>query len=131
MTFEEVLAKHRLDPPACMSGVGDGWSDLLDRMFTRLDEVGWSRKLGQVKEKFGFLRIYVDEWKDGIHGDDWDIVQKAEEESTSICEECGAEGDMRNSGACSYWIKTLCDSCFAKLNEERGHATGSSTSKIG
>ena len=62
--------------------------------------------IAQVKEKFGGLRFYVD-----LNGDDSydkrisNYIQFAEHLSYSVCEVCGAPGEIRTS----RWYKTLCD----------------------
>lgn len=55
----------------------------------------------QVKEKFGGLRFYMDHGTQKMRA----LVNQAELDSNTTCEECGAQGVARRSG----WIKTLCD----------------------
>ena len=63
---------------------------------------------GQVKEKFGGLRFYLDSSAtEKLH----DAIRLAEDESYKTCELCGEPGEPRREG----WIKTLCD----KHDEER------------
>ena len=90
--------------------VGLGWLPLLDELAKELIALGWNRKLGQVKEKFGGLRFYIG----GDSEASADKINKieacvcaAEQESYTICEDCGGEGSPRKSS----WIRTLCDAC--------------------
>jgi hypothetical protein len=63
--------------------------------------------VGQVKEKFGTLRVYYSGGDERIFG----FTSMAEAISTFTCEECGNIGSAISGG----WIKTLCD----KHAEER------------
>lgn len=55
----------------------------------------------QVKEKFGELRIYIDNANDYIYN----LVGNAGVLSVKTCAVCGAEGKLRPGS----WIKSLCD----------------------
>jgi hypothetical protein len=55
----------------------------------------------QIKEKYGGLRAYCG----GTTNEFFDIIDQAEEESYTICEECGEPGKPRDLG----WILTLCE----------------------
>ncbi len=60
-------------------------------------------QVAQVKEKFGLLRIYIDNTDEYIDG----LVSMAESISAITCEDCGLPGEMRDGG----WLRTLCNSC--------------------
>lgn len=60
----------------------------------------------QVKEKFAGLRIYMTYYNKELEN----IISEAEKRSYTICERCGADGEVREGG----WIKTLCDKCAEK-----------------
>lgn len=81
--------------------VGPGWADLLKRLVTDLESLGWNGEVLQVKEKFGGLRFYIEPTSEDIHN----CISAARQESYTICEECGAPGSLREDG----WFKTLCD----------------------
>lgn len=85
--------------------VGPGWSALVDRLITRLFELGWDGNLMQVKEKFGGLRFYIGSADQAV----FDAIDAAEAESFRTCEGCGADGELRDGG----WIRTLCNACDA------------------
>jgi hypothetical protein len=58
-------------------------------------------KILQVKEKFGGLRVYVNDANDAIR----QRIETAALESFHTCEICGQPGELREES----WIKTLCD----------------------
>ena len=114
--------------PQCISAqVGPGWSGLLREALVVLASLGG--KLGQVKQKFGGLRIYWDppealrqqylEWcvAGSIGSSPYDLsaeyqlvrstVDRASELSLSTCEHCSAPIDPPR--LMSY--QTLCDGC--------------------
>jgi len=78
---------------------GEGWKPLYQPIIERCKAEGVT--VLQVKEKFGGLRFYV------IGGDDdlYAAISEAESKSKTICEQCGAPGELRKTG----WWKTLCD----------------------
>ena len=57
----------------------------------------------QVKEKYGTLRFYTNEYDSTINS----LISFAENMSACTCEECGAPGTADPGG----WIKTRCDTC--------------------
>lgn len=81
-----------------------GWTDLLDAVFTWLDEIASDRNwaLDQIKEKYGTLRFY---W----HGDLPElgdaIISAAEHLSGHVCEACGAPGSQQSWNG---WWNTHC-----------------------
>lgn len=92
----------------------------------------------QVKEKFGTLRFYYHpEGQDpGIHAFDVlggqslrvtpgnsefhreiaEIVQKWEKQSVSVCEVCGALGELRKD--IGYRVQTLCGCCYIRKKQQ-------------
>lgn len=112
MTFQELSDKwgllDRYGKPFTVSGspVGKGWIPLLDRLFAALVARGWNRQVDHFKEKFGGLRV-------GLPLEDadpalFDLVWDAEEDSFSVCENCGQEGRIVKTRP---WVKTLCTPC--------------------
>ena len=81
----------------------DGWRKLVEKLVTDLFAGGWDGELHQVKEKFGSLRFYTG----GMSQACMDIVDSAEAESYTVCQDCGDPGVLRSGG----WIRTLCDPC--------------------
>lgn len=85
---------------------GPGWFQLLHDLSTELSsEIHPESRVTQVKEKYGTLRFYVDFANDAS----WDIIEKYEAKSATICEECGHPGQRREING---WISTLCDDHF-------------------
>lgn len=87
---------------------GDGWYDLIDELSAKLESYGVVA--GQVKEKFGGLRFYLDypqhlsrETVEKIR----EIKDEYEEKSYTICEHCGKPGTLCQKG----WHRTLCQEC--------------------
>jgi len=81
--------------------IGKGWEQLCSDLVIDLKKLGWDGTIAQVKEKFGGLRFYIGSGNDAI----WERIQKAENDSYTICEKCGNPGKLREGG----WLKTLCD----------------------
>jgi len=100
---------------------GDGWFDLVDQLSAKLEAAVVQLKdagtpeeqlpvAAQLKEKFGGLRLYMDNAADEMQS--W--IAEAEARSFTVCEQCGAPGVVRTGG----WIRTLCDACHAKRNPD-------------
>jgi len=91
----------------------DGWFAIIDALFSRFEAHNKNTTLknrvvlSQVKEKFGALRVYVDDCDDPFPSWMNDEIAKAEELSRKTCENCGDPGELRGGS----WLKTLCDPC--------------------
>ena len=81
---------------------GPGWKSLIEELVKDLKTLGWDGTILQIKEKFGGLRFYIG----GGSNEIFDRINKAEEDSYKICEECGKEGELRQNRS---WVRTLCD----------------------
>lgn len=81
--------------------VGKGWHALVSRMFDELIATGWDKRVSQIKEKFGTLRVYISDNQAGFQ----DIIDKYETLSATICEHCGEPG---KTVSINYWMKTSC-----------------------
>lgn len=95
---------------------GPGWiplvRDMLDEMISALKARGFQRsdlQIMQIKEKRGTLRCY---YRAPI--DLQAIVDKYEDTSAVICEQCGEPGQMRTG----MYITCVCDSCARKYKVE-------------
>lgn len=121
--------------------VGKGWHQLLEKVFAAKPT---DARIVQVKEKFARLTIYFHAPEDvEVKGDlaslNVDInpnspasflafrpgtpvgyegfaktVRQAEEESLTICEDCGQPGTPGPRKPGSYWMLTLCPDCRGK-----------------
>ena len=83
---------------------GSGWTDLLDALFTWLQEVAADREWApdQIKEKYGTIRVY---WHGDLPALGDEIVEAAEHVSAHLCEVCGAPGALRSQHG---WFMTRC-----------------------
>lgn len=93
--------------------VGDGWFPLIHQLCKDLKAAGVSDsfRVEQVKEKFGGLRFH---WSGGCCEQIYELVNAAENESETICEECGTKENVTKEGS---WIKTLCGVCRERLKK--------------
>jgi len=90
--------------------VKSGWYQLIKDLIVDLIELGWNKKVTQVKEKFGGLNFNINGGSEEIY----DRIFKSEKESYYICEVCGQPGEIRKFS----WYQTLCDEHAKK--EENG-----------
>ena len=99
--FERMDSKDKK-----MSGCGDGWHEILLKLNKELTIIDPDYRVLQFKEKFGTLRYYFS-CKPGVAPLFSKIIQKAEKESSTVCERCGQPGSTGGTG----WIRTLCEKC--------------------
>lgn len=87
----------------------DGWYDLIRDLCLTIKENDSDEtvRVYRVKEKLGGLRFYIDYGSEEI----WDEIAKVENKSFEICERCGKPGKLKDIGAMSMWLKTLCENC--------------------
>ena len=98
-----------------------GWYDLLTPIFDYVKEYNKDKEEDkqiiflQIKEKWGHLDISVNFGTREL----FDLIEKAEEESYNVCEECGSRDDvgMRETG----WMTTMCLDCLKKKVKERDY----------
>jgi hypothetical protein len=70
------------------------------------DAQPWWPRVSQVKEKYGTLRFYMTSGTDEMYA----ITDKAESQSSTICETCGKKGKVRGRG----WYYTRCATCWKR-----------------
>lgn len=97
------------------SNVGAGWQALLQATVDKLNELDCTWRPFQVKEKFGELRFYIEATGEQAN-DAQELVNEAERESSTICEECGEDGE---TASVVGWYRTLCPDDLAKAIKER------------
>ena len=106
----------------------DGWFNLIWNLCQEIvdcykeEERELDIFVDQVKEKYGGLRFYYHIDSEGTNNISpneagfseriEEIVSRYEEDSENVCEECGAEGRLRNDRP---YILTLCDACAALI----------------
>lgn len=116
MTVAELIAKHKiLQDVECGVYIGDGWTGIIDNLCNEIEAYCKLKKIvcvvGQVKEKFGTLRFYVDNSDASIDA----FVNAAEEASEHTCEKCAHPGELRSKS----WLVTLCDDCYKLRNAKK------------
>jgi len=108
--YPTLYQDYRGDPcKTCLAWgfeCGDGWYKILDDLSAKITKLidkapNKDCRASQVKEKFGTLRFYVNNYRDDIS----DVIDEAEELSGKTCEECGEPGKMRYGG----WISCRCE----------------------
>ncbi len=82
--------------------VGNGWFKLVCELCLKLSKID-GVELEQVKEKLGFLTVYID----GGNSETRTIINEMSGRSAGICEKCGEKGERRGGS----WIRVLCDKC--------------------
>lgn len=110
MFFELINESAPHYPIAFGIECGDGWYNLLDKLFSDIVKICDEKnieipKVTQIKEKFGSLRFYVGATTEEIH----QLIGEAEAESYVTCEVCGSPGSIvKNHG----WIMVRCETCL-------------------
>ena len=113
----EVTEKHKDLIRDCHLEIGEGWLSLVDDLFDRIKVIINNKSsvyVSCVKEKYGTLRVYVnddDDWEfvsDAEHHAIHEIIDLVTDKSYETCEVCGNEGKIRYLS----WHKTLCDNHF-------------------
>ena len=118
MKYQELEIKYNFKA-RISGGVGEGWVPILDRLFGDLTSLGWDQEkmpVAQIKEKFGELRVYLDEQKIDHESERAflksveDRLGQAATESYTVCQHCGEPGKLRGG----RWLRVLCDDCDRK-----------------
>lgn len=84
--------------------VGEGWRPLVEKLAQDIACIDKDVEVSQIKEKYGTLRFYIDSGNDEVYG----LIEKAEQESGKICENCGTREGVTTAGG---WLLTLCGRC--------------------
>jgi hypothetical protein len=90
--------------------VGEGWRPLVEKLVCDIAAIDQEVTVSQVKEKFGGLCFYIYAGSPEV----WKLIEKAENASYTICEECGEKGKQRSKGKYG-WIYTRCDKHWKEL----------------
>ena len=88
--------------------VGVGWLGIIKEAWDKINELEnlpENFEIFQVKEKFGELTIYPEEYNEDIN----DILLKARQKSIHTCEICGSEFAQKEN--INGWFKTICEKC--------------------
>ncbi|SIB34646.1 Uncharacterised protein [Mycobacteroides abscessus subsp. abscessus] len=98
-------------PPSVLSGQ-PGWHGLIVELDRALVEVMPDIQYNEIKQKYGTLRVYVEQGDPRVNA----LICEAEQRAARTCEICGGPGRLRQRKI-SRWLKTLCDGCA----EEQGY----------
>jgi hypothetical protein len=104
--------------------VGDGWLPILEKLCSEIEPLrvhSPGLHFLQIKEKMGWLRIYVEGANSLISEKVRHLVSLAEDESSRVCERCGSQDRVVTDAHTGFWYKTLCKACSedAKANPNR------------
>jgi len=102
-----------------LSRVDSGWHVLVQTFFRGIKDKPEVKVL-QIKEKFGGLRIYVDNADPEVHA----LIRELESDSMSICEKCGQPGTQRSVKG---WTHTICLECYEIGKSASKHYEGDYT----
>lgn len=85
---------------------GDGWFELIKKLCEDIQALNRDKdfEVMQVKEKYGSLRFYCYGSDDAIY----DLIEKAEKDSETICENCGKIGSIDYDAG---WLSCRCEEC--------------------
>lgn len=120
MTFEEHLAGHT-QPPVDVD-VPAGWEHLVEQMHDEIVAIDPDYTVGQVKEKFGGLRFYIDvsdhvRDNDDMWSEIYRIIEFYEAKSYTVCQDCGNKGWIEQNPTGEFrWVATLCNACRRTRN---------------
>lgn len=94
---------------------GEGWFPLIEEAQAIVDQYNkdhpnleYPIEFTQIKEKWGYLNLYLNYYADDLH----DKILEISNKSRSICEMCGKPAKSFSKHG---WIYTLCDECKEKL----------------
>lgn len=95
--------------PDWEDSVYSGWHPILRRTHAKLVAIHPEYNVGQLKQKFGGLRIYLDSSPSELYKQVESVVREAEYEAYKTCEYCGDGGQLRQKP--TGWYITACESC--------------------
>lgn len=92
MELDDLYVKHRQRFSIRFRGFecDQGWRRLIDSTLSDLALVCPDARVVQIKEKFGGLRVYLE---DKSNDTAKEVLHDAEERSFTVCEICGEVGD--------------------------------------
>lgn len=88
--------------------IGPGWHKIVETLDSLISQIEPNYQIVQIKNKLGGLRFYIDFSRidDEKSQTITKLINKAEEESHFICEECGNSRELNRKG-----YNTLCKNC--------------------
>ena len=96
--------------PSTHVHVPPGWEQLVADLADRLDTVwpGW--RLLQIKQKLGFLEVYLDDPPADVADTVHEAVRDATYEAARVCERCASRDDVTHGRIGGYYA-CLCAGC--------------------
>ncbi|WHO37230.1 hypothetical protein PMI04_011670 [Sphingobium sp. AP49] len=82
--------------------IPEGWRQLFDGLINAISEVAPRTKVRDAKQKFGTLRVYVDQATPEVLA----LIDDASRQSARSCERCGEAGRLTVN---SHYYETLCE----------------------
>lgn len=116
LKYPELFGEPPFDPQETLMcfgfECGDGWLPSIETFLEKVSVIVKEQKLEdfrivQIKEKFGTLRIYVNEGTPEIY----ELIKETENKSGKTCEICGEEASLSREGG---WFTTICPKCKEK-----------------
>ena len=107
-----------------------GWKKLYQPIIDYIEDYNKDKEgddrieILQIKEKFGYLTIYVSKKTDELRS----MIEDAEADSYHTCEVCGKH--INKPITEHHWIYPMCRECFDKMNEKREKAMEAVARKI-
>ena len=93
----------------CGISVPPGWRDIVWDAIQKIEDIALrddiKPRVAQIKEKFGGLRLYVDNTNKEIE----DLIDAVESKSYYVCEKCNEAGLVRRDLG---WHQTLCETHY-------------------
>ena len=113
-TLRERLAA-RLGPetaarPSIYINLPPGWEPIVTELADRLDRLWPDWRLFQIKQKMGFLEVYLDNPPDEVVDVVHAAVRDAAREAARVCELCGSRTDVAHGQTGGYYA-CLCAGC--------------------
>ena len=100
---ERMIQKYPKNFQSCFDfWISKGWESLVEKLIDDVIAIDPKIKIQQIKQKFGGLRFYVERYNKDVD----QLIEKAEIESESICEVCGAPGKIVEK---NYWLQCVCE----------------------
>lgn len=107
-----------------------GWEKLYQPIIDYIEDYNKDKEgddrieILQIKEKFGYLTIYVSKKTDELRS----MIEDAEADSYHTCEVCGKH--INKPIIEHHWIYPMCRKCFDEMNEKRQKAMEEVARKI-
>jgi len=106
LLFPEEITERLKAGMGCGSQIGEGWFDLVRQLDKDIAALAPDYRIDQVKEKIGSLRYYIGAVDKTVFSEVQKLIRKAEKDSSSICEKCGAPATIKTY---DYLIAARCE----------------------